>query len=354
MKKTCFSLFFILVLVNCFVPEKIHAQAGTKAFNAITIDTLWSDKIQIRALLVDGNTIWYGADNGRFGCYDLTKNKKFETVITKDTLQLEFRSIAQTNKNIYVLSVSNPALLYQISKEKKEVKLVYQENGEKVFYDSMQFWNNKEGIAIGDPVENCLSVIVTRDGGNSWQKIPCAQLPKVFEGEAAFAASNTNIVIKGNDTWVVSGGKKSRVFYSPDKGKSWEVFETPIVQGKEMTGIFSADFYNSKIGFVAGGNYEIPKQNYENKAITTDGAKTWQLIADNQGFGIASCIQYVPNSNGKGLVSVGGTGIYYSADGGATWKQFSTYPYLFTLRFLDDHTAIGAGYKKVIRINFKE
>jgi hypothetical protein len=40
-------------------------------------------------------------------------------------------------------------LCYIRSKEEKKVKLVYQEN-QKVFFDSMQFWNNKEGIAMGD------------------------------------------------------------------------------------------------------------------------------------------------------------------------------------------------------------
>ena len=83
-------------------------------------------------------------------------------------------------------------------------------------------------------------------------KLPDSKLPKVFEGEAHFAASNTNIVVKGNDTWIVSGGKKSRVFYSSDKGNSWKVYETPIVQGKQMTGIFTADFYDDKNGFVCG------------------------------------------------------------------------------------------------------
>jgi hypothetical protein len=28
----------------------------------------------------------------------------------------------------------------------------------------MQFWNNKEGIAMGDPIADCLNVIITRDG----------------------------------------------------------------------------------------------------------------------------------------------------------------------------------------------
>jgi hypothetical protein len=46
--------------------------------------------------------------------------------------------------------VANPALLYQVSKNLKP-RLTYQENNKKVFYDSMKFWNNKEGIAMGDP-----------------------------------------------------------------------------------------------------------------------------------------------------------------------------------------------------------
>jgi hypothetical protein len=29
-------------------------------------------------------------------------------------------------------------------------------------------------------------------------------------------------------------------------------------------------------------------------------------------FGYASCIQYIPNSDGKSLVSVGASGLYYS------------------------------------------
>jgi photosystem II stability/assembly factor-like uncharacterized protein len=266
---------------------------------------------------------------------------------------LEFRSIAQTANAVFILNVSNPALLYRVSKQTLETNLVYQEINEKVFYDSMQFWNNKEGIAIGDPTEGVFSIILTQDGGNSWYKIPTSNLPKLSEGEAAFAASNTNIVIKGNHTWIVSGGKKARVFYSANKGLSWSVYTTPIVQGKTMTGIFTADFYNAKIGYIAGGNYELPNQNYDNKAISSDGGKKWVLAAQNQGFGYASCVQYVPNGKGKELVSVGATGLHYSSDGGTSWKQLATDTSLYTIRFINDSTAVAAGKNKMIRIHFR-
>jgi photosystem II stability/assembly factor-like uncharacterized protein len=324
-----------------------------KGFTAIQIDTLFQDKISIRALVIDKNKIWYAGDNSRFGYYDLDKKEKFEEHIYRDTLKLEFRSIAQTKKNIYLLSVENPALLYQVSKKTKKVKLVYKEVNAKVFYDSMQFWNDKEGIAIGDPIEDTFSIIVTRDGGETWTKILSDKLPTNAKGEAAFAASNSNIVIKGNNTWLVSGGKQARVFYSADKGRTWKVVETPIVQGKEMTGIFTADFYDAKQGFVAGGDYELPQQNFANKAFTKDGGKTWDLIGENQGFGYASCVQYVPGSHARELVCVGATGVHYSKDGGVSWVQLSNDSQLFTIRFLNENTAIAAGYNKVIRIRLK-
>ena len=337
---------------SCKTASYTNSSSDKTIFKTVSIDTLFKDNINIRAITADGNKIWYAGNNSRFGFYDLKKNKKFESKITKDTLQLEFRSIAQTTTNVFLLSVANPALLYKVSKEDLKITLEYEENNEKVFYDSMKFWNKNEGIAMGDPITDCLSIIITRDGGNSWNKIPSGKLPEIMDGEAAFAASNTNIVIKGNKTWIVSGGKKARVFYSADKGNTWEVYDTPIVQGKAMAGIFTADFYDAKNGFIAGGDYEALNQNFGNKARTEDGGKTWELMAENQGFGYASCVQYVPNSNGKSLVSVGASGLYYSYDSGNSWKQLATDSSLFTIRFIDDHTAIAAGKNKMIRINF--
>jgi photosystem II stability/assembly factor-like uncharacterized protein len=345
------KLVLIVVGIVLFSCKSIHSVENRNAVT-VTIDTLLQDKISIRALALDHDKVWYAADQSRFGFIDMKTNQKKEIKLPSEK-KSEIRSIAQTENYVFILNVGNPALLYKISKEDLSYVLVYQENHEKVFYDSMQFWNEKEGIAIGDPIEGSFSVITTRDGGVSWQKMPSARLPHLEDGEAAFAASNTNIVIKGNATWLVSGGKKARVFHSRNKGKSWSVVETPIVQGKQMTGIFTADFYNSSVGFISGGNYEVLNQNFDNKAVTHDGGKTWKLVAQNQGFGYASCVQYIPNSHGKGLISVGASGIYYSEDGGSSWKQWSTDSSLYTIRLLNDNTAIAAGKNKVIRIRFK-
>ncbi|SFB26905.1 Uncharacterized protein SAMN05660845_2306 [Flavobacterium swingsii] len=348
------NIFFILLIVNvlssCNTTKNI---ISNPIFSKIIIDTLFSEKISCRALAIDNNKVWYAANNGNYGFVSLDSSENYNQNITNENLKIEFRSIAQTAKHIFILSVGNPALLYRIAKNDYQVKLVYQENHEKVFYDSLQFFNDNEGIAIGDPTENCPSMIKTIDGGETWQKIPCDKLPKLADGEAFFAASNTNLVIKGNNVWMVSGGKKSRVFHSSDKGNTWETSETPIVQGQTMTGSFTADFYDKNIGFIAGGNYEKLEQNFQNKAITNDGGKTWQLMAENEGFGYASCLQYVPNSGGKSIVVVGATGIFYSGDSGKKWKQLSIDKDFYTIRFIDNKTAIAAGKNKIVKINFK-
>ena len=303
---------------------------------------------------MDDNYLWYAADKGNYGKINLKTNEISSYKIKSNTVVNEIRSIAQTKDFIFLLPVANPAHIYKISKKDNSQQIVYTEINEKIFYDSMQFKDELNGMAMGDPTEDCLSVIVTNDGGNSWRKVSCDNLPKVVEGEAAFAASNSNLILKKSKSFVVSGGKKSRLFVSDDLGNNWQVYDTPIVQGETMTGIFSADFYNDNIGFITGGNYEKPNDNTNNKAITFDGGKTWKLVADGQGFGYGSCVQFVPNNEGKALVSVGANGIYYSNNFGNSWIQLNEDKDLYTIRFLDEKIAFAAGRNKIVKLIFLE
>lgn len=353
MKNQLLLFLFLLALSSCKNKNIAVIRPHLKVFTSVEIDTIFEQELSIRALLIDSNTVWYAANKGLYGSINLATKKQFNGHVIKDTPAYEFRSIAQTKDYIFLLNAGSPAALYRSTKDGSEIVQMYKENHPKVFYDSMHFWNDQEGIAMGDPTADCLSVLITRNGGTNWHKVSCDVLPKVQEGEAAFAASNTNIVVQGNDTWLVSGGTKARVFYSSDKGKSWNVTATPLIQGEAMTGIFTADFYDAKNGFIAGGNYEKLQQNFGNKAITKDGGTTWRLIAEHEGFGYASCVQYVPHSNAEQLVSVGASGLYYSSDSGVKWSKLVNDTTLFTIRFMNDSTALAAGKNKIIRLRFK-
>ncbi|MBZ0328312.1 MAG: oxidoreductase [Altibacter sp.] len=325
-----------------------------KEFTRVEITPVYTDSLSIRAIApMDENRVWFAANSGRVGLIDGT-TPKLGTIKYEDSL-LHFRAIATIKDAVFVLSVANPAVLYKIDfdgNEATHMEEVYVEEGQRVFYDAMDFWNDKDGIAMGDPTEDCLSVILTNDGGNTWKKIPCDKLPKVEEGEAAFAASNSNLALYQDHVWMVSGGKKARVFHSPDKGKTWEVYATPIIQGKVMTGIYSVDFYNESLGVIFGGNWDDKDFNEGNKAITKNGGKTWKLLSNGKGPGYRSSVRFVPGSEGKSIVAVGSPGISYSYDQGDTWTELSSEGF-YAVEFVNDSVAFASGANKISKLLFK-
>lgn len=345
-------LFLIIIFFSCKEEEAVGEKA-VSPFTKVNIDFLHTDSTSIRAIEVRNNELMYAGSNGSYGYLNTSENSQ---VINKGTIDFlgnkpSFRAIASTNSAFFMMSIENPALIYKYNKSDNAITLVYSENNEKAFYDAMTFWNDQEGIAMGDPIDDCLSILITRDGGNRWEKLSCDVLPKSVEGEAAFAASDTNIVTKGDHTWIVSGGTKSRVFYSNNKGKTWEVYKTPIVQGAATQGAYSMDFYDKSNGIIYGGDYTSPEDNQSNIAITKDAGKSWKLIGQGTNQGYKSCVQYVPNSRGKEIVATGFTGISYSSDGGTTWKALSDGKFL-TLKFVNDSTAYAGGRNVLARLSF--
>ncbi|WP_417872979.1 WD40/YVTN/BNR-like repeat-containing protein [Xanthomarina gelatinilytica] len=345
------SIICLVLICGFMVSCKDEATFIPRDFNTVEIETILEDSLlSIRAIdILNDGSLTFAANNGAYGLYDPKKESWQISKQVYDTLQLEFRSVAHTTSDFFMLSVGNPAMLFKTG-DQGTMELVYFEEHPKVFYDSMIFWNDQEGIAIGDTTEDCLSIIITRDGGNTWHKLSCDVLPKAKEAEGAFAASNTNIAVKGNNTWIATTA--GRVYFSEDKGKSWSVVQTPVINAKETEGIYSMAFYDDKNGFAIGGDYTNPESNTSNKIITKDGGNTWTLIASGKEPGYRSCVQYVPNGNGKELVTVGFKGIDYSKDGGDSWKSISKEGF-YTLRFLNDSVAYAAGQNRISKLMFK-
>ncbi|MGB0890892.1 MAG: oxidoreductase [Flavobacteriaceae bacterium] len=336
-----FSLLILVAIIFSSCKEEYQP----RVIENITIKEFKLDSLNIRTIKVlNKNEVHYAAANGELGKITNSKKSKLHNV-KHDSLTLNYRSLAYNGKYFFALSISNPALLYRYNEN--EIQLVYKEEHEKVFYDSMKFFaDGKHGIAVGDPTENCASIILTSNGGNTWSKIPCNKLPVFEDGEAFFAASNTNIKIINNTVWIASGGKKARVLKSTDMGQTWKIYDTPIIQGNGPQGIYSIDFFDENIGIIIGGDYSKPQENKANKAITIDGGKTWTLVANGQNPSYKSCVQYVPNTNGKEIFAIGKTGISFSNDGGKTWKEISKDSY-YTIQFVDRNTAWLSGHEKI-------
>ena len=335
------SLFVFFVFLSC-----------KSTFKVLERKDIILDSLSIRAIYPTINGVWFGGTNSKAGF--ISFQNEAETKIVKLQKEItDFRSMAYANSSIYVLNAGTPANMYALNTfgYSAASNLIYSETGEKVFYDSM-FIDAKTGlgIVIGDPTEDCLSVLLTENSGKTWQKISCDLLPKTIEGEAAFAASDTNVKIVDGVIYIISGRTKSRLFMSEDKGSTWQVFDTLIIQGKAMTGAFSMDFYNKRKGIIVGGNYENQKDNSINKAITKDGGKTWKIVSKDKAFGYASCVQFMPKSRGKVLYTCGTSGVYYSTNFGEKWTKILDDTDFYTLRFSGENNIYLAGKNKVTKI----
>lgn len=318
-------------------------------FTRLQIEEGFHCPCSIRALDVDETAVFFAGSKGYFG-YLNPQDLRIHFIDRIEKEQLEFRSLSRTTAKSLLLSVDNPAYLFEVDSLGTQ-QLKFKQDKKGTFFDAMAFWNDQEGLMVGDPTEDCMALYVTRDAGDSWLPVACEQLPKAIKGESAFAASNSNIALQGDSTWVLSAGTVSRVYFSPDKGKSWQVFNTPLVHGKNTTGGYSIDFYNAEIGIAVGGDYTEPSSTKANKIRTQDGGKTWKVIADGSPPGYQSSVQFVPNKKGKEVVSVGTTGVFYSYDKGENWTQLSDQGF-HALRFLNDSIAFASGEGKIVKLIF--
>lgn len=339
MKKNIFLFVLLPIIISC--QKTFEPRENVK----ISIEKFKMDSTSIRALeIVNDSSVVYAGSVGDIGIITGSGKLRGSKKIVTDTIVPNFRALAYTKQAIYALNISNPALLYKYQDSK--IEIVYKEVNEKVFYDCLKFFDELNGIAIGDPTEDCLSILITRNGGSTWSKIACGNLPKIEEGEAAFAASNTNIAIIGENAWVVTGGLKARVFHTANMGLTWNVYNTPIIQGKNTSGIYTVDFYSEKQGIICGGDFTDKFGNSANKAITNDGGKTWKIVSENIEPKYVSCVQYVPNTNGKEVFAVSTNGIFYSNNMGVQWQKISNESY-YTIRFASRKVAWLSG-KEVI------
>jgi photosystem II stability/assembly factor-like uncharacterized protein len=228
--------------------------------------------------------------SGTHGTYLRTvdSGRTWASAQVPDAGALDFRAVvAFSADEAFLMSagLGKQSRIYHTSDAGKHWALQFTNTNPKGFFDSMAFWDSKHGVVLGDPIPEesgklKFEVLLTSDG-QKWQPIPPAQLPAAMEGEGAFAAANMCIAIlpfaSDSNIWFATGGKAARVFHSPDRGQSWQVYETPMMQGTDSEGIFSIAFRDAGHGVIAGGDYKRPKDDGPNLAFTEDGGKSWTL-----------------------------------------------------------------------------
>lgn len=298
----------MMVVVSFLVPRWALQTSGVTArlrgVSAVNERVAWSSGAGSTVLrTTDGGATWQKLN------------------VTSDTL--DFRDVdAIDAQTAYILSIGNgpDSRIYKTTDAGATWTMQFQGDDKKVFLDAMSFWDADHGIVFGDSVDGQLYILLTDNGGRTWTRVPPSALPPALQNEGAFAASGTNIALFGKThAWIGTGaGAKARVLRTADRGRTWQVADTPLAAG-QSAGIFSITFRDEKHGIVVGGDYRKEQEAVDNLAITSDGGVTWKLVKGLSGY--RSVVAYVPGTNKPALIALGPSGGDYSLDDGQTWSR---------------------------------
>jgi len=313
------TLYFGILLLVAGCTENIKTES-------VILKPSWEtqlsgSKISFRGLCaVSEKVVWASGNFGSFA-RSIDGGRDWQVSQIADAEKIDFRDIAAFDENTAVVfGIESPAKFYKTTDGGKTWRLVYDNNTPGLFFSAASFWDEKNGIALSDPVKGKFFIVITSDGGESWKDIK--NLPQAREGEGIFAASGSNIALPAKNKIIfVTGCTASRVFTSTDKGANWSFVIAPLESGATSNGIFSIAMKNEKQGIIVGGDYKKENDPNSNAAISADGGKTWKLIETNKPSGFRESVVFKEKSNTA--VTVGPNGSDISYDNGNTWINFS-------------------------------
>ncbi|OLC98323.1 MAG: hypothetical protein AUH86_05415 [Acidobacteria bacterium 13_1_40CM_4_58_4] len=229
--------------------------------------------------------VWASGSNGVI-LKSLDEGKTWKRLHVAGGEALDFRGIVAFNASVaYVMSSGEgeKSRIYKTTDGGETWKLQYTDRRKEFFLDAIACLSEKDCVALSDPIDGKFLLLKTTDG-EQWSPLPSDNMPAGLIGEGAFAASNTCLVLSGdNEIFFGTGGSAARVFRSWDRGHSWTVAETPIIHGNASSGIFSIGADENNRVIVLGGDYKEPNRSSGTAAYSLDGGKTWQLAAQMPG-----------------------------------------------------------------------
>ena len=271
---------------------------------------------------------------------------------------LEFRDVEAVNANVAYLMAAGPGTasrIYKTTDGGDTWTLQVTNQDPNAFYDCFAFWNQKRGVVFSDAVDGRFPALRTTDG-ETWTDIGDRLPPALDGGEFAFAASGTCVATQsGHYGWIITGGgTESRVLATTDGGDTWEAFGTPIVQGTGLSGGFSIDFRDPHRGILAGGDLDAPEEvPTNNVAVSSDGGRTWELVAPTPFPGAVYGLSYVRGHGQRTVVATGPGGAAYSTDEGGSWTLLEGLGDFWAVGFASHQAGWFVGTEgRIVKISF--
>jgi photosystem II stability/assembly factor-like uncharacterized protein len=240
------------------------------------------------------------------------------------------------------MGIGRPAKIFRTRDGGRTWTRTYYDDSPGIFLDGLAFSDERNGLAVGDPIGGRFYVVSTADGGATWAPLAPGSRPAALDGEAAFAASGTSLaVLRENRVWLTTGGSVSRVWRSEDRGRHWEPVSSALLEGTSSAGGFSVAFLDALTGITVGGDYKAESAAVGNAAISADGGRTWTPVKDRRPGGFREAVAFVPGTRPPIAVTVGPSGSDLSLDLGKTWTPIVTPAGFHALAFAKKGRAAG-------------
>ena len=321
--------------------QETSTVAGNKeelSYSFVIKDSLFADDSLIalshfRGLDVKGNVACFSGSNGRYFGFDLEKDSIIDYGHRKEVYDAEYRDVEMVKNHLLLMNIVNPSAIRRW--KMPVLNEAYINNDTLCFLDGMDFWDDQNGLAFGDPLNGAHFILFTNDGGKSWERVEEDKIPVPLSIEAGFAASGTSIQCIGDGVaYIGLGGEEARILKTEDFGKSWSAFETPMLHGTAGKGIYSLCFKDELNGVAVGGNWEN-KNCDSSKIYTNDGGLTWNLSEGIQEY--RSCVTHL---QGDIFIATGSSGTDISYDNGVSWESISSEGYN-AIQFNDNNQGLA-------------
>jgi photosystem II stability/assembly factor-like uncharacterized protein len=195
-------------------------------------------------------------------------------------------------------------------------------NGPASFCNIVHFWDENNGVTMGDPDGGFYEIYTTTNGGTNWTRVPAGNIGAAPVDPEDYGLTN-QFHVTGNTIWF--GTTFGKVYRSTDKGLTWTQWQTPIPDfGGGINGTESGDlaFTTETKGLLQTSDYQL----FE----TLDGGETWNSVnwagvLRNFGFSEIPGLPDTYISIGEDLDgSVRGSS--FSTDGGLNWTSINDNP----------------------------
>lgn len=298
---------------------------------AKSLKTLDEDEVKLKPILKPINSdegfrgismgeesLWASGTNGTvIRSTDLGESWQQFKIPNCDSI--DFRDVhALNDQTALILSAGSPALIYRTEDVGLNWELVYENDRPEIFMDGMDFFDDKNGMAYGDPIDGKFVILKTEDAGLNWTELPSSAVPSALAEEAGFAASGTGIkCLSGGFVRIATGnGSKARILASNDYGASWWSEETDIISSSGC-GIFSIDYIDQANALAVGGCYESPDFKENVSSVFQDGS--WSLLQAGPN-GYRSAVRFVDDTT---AIAVGRNGVDVGVRNPQGWEWIS-------------------------------